>query len=642
MKFSRAKRRKELTASLHFRLIESTRDETMSDYRYLRLLKPSRSLRLIQILPADEGEDLGCTIQTYHTLKKPPYQALSYTWGDPGAKVRITLSGKRFFVTLNLESALRSLRCKRDYVGPAHLPIWIDAMCINQENAAERDEQVRRMKSIYQEAARVVIWLGNYEEPCDNFLHITSDRWGIDHLDKCSESLTSSVFSTLARWGGSDWPYTRPVSGDFPLIENPQFWAQLAKIFWRPWFERLWIIQELGVAKRAVALWGRVEIIWVRLEDAAKFILRPWGPTPSSSIVKLFPFMGAHRISQASLKSMLNLDSNNILTVLHNTQATKCSDPRDRVVSDTQDIEIDYSIPVEQVYRNWAEKRIRRTNTLDILSTCADSSRFGDLPSWVPDLRRLFGQDKPLWIWIHIIEPRHRKQWGILDAKCNKLEFSADGLELAVQGQFLGMRDYIDFITTAGDGVSNLQDPTDLKLRLREIVVEWRESISKNCAIQFEDTSYLNSFQNTVLRGDFQGLRWVPEWIPEEYEVLTGAKSTLSSCILDGVWHSDKQESRLKDYSRSFFPKLHGCQMFVTTTKHFGIVAENCQAQVGDVLALLSGGHTPFVLRQVSSAKYRLLGPCYLRSGMRWMDSNSSVGSVGIWDKCSPELITLV
>lgn len=147
----------------------------MSDYRYLRLLKPKSDLRLLRIVPADDGEDLRCTIHICRGVKRPSYQALSYTWGDSAARARITLDGKRFFVTPNLESALRILRCKRGIVIPTQLPLWIDAICINQEDAEERDEQVRRMKSIYRDAESVVIWLGDYEEPGDKKLQITSD-----------------------------------------------------------------------------------------------------------------------------------------------------------------------------------------------------------------------------------------------------------------------------------------------------------------------------------------------------------------------------------------------------------------------------------------------------------------------------------
>lgn len=84
--------------------------------------------------------------------------------------------------------------------------------------------------------------------------------------------------------------------------------------------------------------------------------------------------MDAHRLTQVSLKNMLNLDTENILTILYNTQTTKSSDPRDRlyatlrIISDAVEVGIGYSISVQEAYRSWAEKRIRRTNALDILS----------------------------------------------------------------------------------------------------------------------------------------------------------------------------------------------------------------------------------------------------------------------------------
>jgi hypothetical protein len=74
---------------------------------------------------------------------------------------------------------------------------WVDALCINQKDAEERDEQVRRMKSIYRDAERVVIWLGDYEEPGDKRLQITSDQWGIEVLEKGTESVTHQIIGNL-------------------------------------------------------------------------------------------------------------------------------------------------------------------------------------------------------------------------------------------------------------------------------------------------------------------------------------------------------------------------------------------------------------------------------------------------------------
>lgn len=174
-------------------------------------------------------------------------------------------------------------------------------------------------------------------------------------------------------------------------FHNIQDWVVLARLFYRPWFERLWVIQELAVSKSAIAVWGKPKILWHHIERAARYILRPGTPLPPPHLARILPFMGAHRVTQVALSSMLNVDTKDILTILHNTQGTMCTDPRDRLYailgivddSEAQDVEIDYSISVQEVYCNWARKRIQRTSSLDILSACTDSGRSGDLPSWV-------------------------------------------------------------------------------------------------------------------------------------------------------------------------------------------------------------------------------------------------------------------
>jgi hypothetical protein len=244
---------------------------------------------------------------------------------------------------------------------------------------------------------------------------------------------------------------------DITHSQDLQVWAQLSRLFHRPWFKRLWIIQKLAVSRTAVVLWGRIQTPWQTLEQAAKFILRPGEASLPPQIHKILPLIRADRITQVSLQSMFNVDTNNILTVLHNTQNTKCSDPRDRlcailgVVDDTQDVDIDYSIPVDQVYRNWAKKRIMRTMNLDILNACANSSKSGDLPSWVPDLRRPFRQDKVLWNFSQI--PGERIEYISLYRNiCHKFSFSDDGRKLSVSGARVGK---IRKLTSVGDVVTN-------------------------------------------------------------------------------------------------------------------------------------------------------------------------------------------
>jgi Heterokaryon incompatibility protein (HET) len=83
------------------------------------------------------------------------YEALSYVWGDPLIRENIELDGVEFQVTTNLHAALRHLR----WVTRPRL-LWIDAVCINQTNPAERSKQVSLMTEIYKHAKQVIIWLG--------------------------------------------------------------------------------------------------------------------------------------------------------------------------------------------------------------------------------------------------------------------------------------------------------------------------------------------------------------------------------------------------------------------------------------------------------------------------------------------------
>lgn len=125
----------------------------------------------------------------------------------------------------------------------------------------------------------------------------------------------------------------------------------------------------------------------------------------------------------------------------------------------------------------------------------------------------------------------------------------------------------------------------------------------------------------------------------EEYAVWSSCTSTLQSLSNDGFWSPHIQESALKNFERSLFSKLHGCQTFLTETSGFcGIVAANCHVLSGDEVAILVGGLTPFVLRRISATKYRLIIPCYLDGEM---DCMTLLGSL-FRNKHLSKIITLV
>jgi len=123
-------------------------------YQYCRLRKQGE----IRLLKLDPSEDPAAAVQGSLTVAKldgnHEFEALSYCWGDRSAdEPVIYIDGQLLKVTKNLHSALLHLRQRS-------MPIWIDAICINQQDTTERTRQVRHMDSIYSSARLVIVWLG--------------------------------------------------------------------------------------------------------------------------------------------------------------------------------------------------------------------------------------------------------------------------------------------------------------------------------------------------------------------------------------------------------------------------------------------------------------------------------------------------
>jgi len=129
---------------------------------YSKLDATSRSIRLITLLPGTWSEEISCRLYVSQLpstqLSTRPYKALSYAWknNDGAEDVPISINGRVVTISNNLFSAMRRLRHR------IHKPfdIWIDSLCINQTDDAERTHQVSLMREIYRNSEEVIIWLG--------------------------------------------------------------------------------------------------------------------------------------------------------------------------------------------------------------------------------------------------------------------------------------------------------------------------------------------------------------------------------------------------------------------------------------------------------------------------------------------------
>lgn len=148
-------------------------DPLIMEIRLLHIL-PRQSRQGVDPLSSQDGDETVHCIMSRTSLSgsdqtdqpPPEFNALSYVWGNPNDKTNIVINSKPVAVTCNLESALRHLR-DWHIEETKGFPIWVDAVCINQDDTYEQSEQVGIMGNIYRRASRVFSWLGEGNKDTD-------------------------------------------------------------------------------------------------------------------------------------------------------------------------------------------------------------------------------------------------------------------------------------------------------------------------------------------------------------------------------------------------------------------------------------------------------------------------------------------
>lgn len=257
-------------------------------YRASRLLG-ERSIRLLTIL--NSTPHFVCSLRTHPLREAPPFTALSYTWGDPfapGASTSTALSGswdnsyspdasysprntnastECLFITVentqfpireNLARALSSL-ASRGLKGP----FWIDAICIDQNNAAERNSQVMLMGDIYAGANEVIVWLGPESEADSGALRLHNEfmpalRAHLGDRSNDTSAMRSLSLDRILQLG---------------ILADPKLLEAYSPFRRRSWFGRAWTFQEALLATNLRYLYGKTFIERQDLDDLALYDL---------------------------------------------------------------------------------------------------------------------------------------------------------------------------------------------------------------------------------------------------------------------------------------------------------------------------------------------------------------------------------
>ncbi|KAJ4014223.1 hypothetical protein NW766_006475 [Fusarium irregulare] len=207
-------------------------------YQPFELERPG--FRLIQLHQGTEPL-LRCSLfQAYLDEEESmmPYEALSYVWGNQNTPCEIIVDGKMLSVTISLYDALCHLRQPHE-----DRILWVDALCIDQSNIKERSHQVNHMGEIYRKCENVIVWLGYLSGDAADFKMV------VDHF---SLQLPSEAFR---KWpcGDRRWrDQWQRVQKSLGVTDNTKILNGLNIFMRNPWFTRVWILQEVANAKRAV------------------------------------------------------------------------------------------------------------------------------------------------------------------------------------------------------------------------------------------------------------------------------------------------------------------------------------------------------------------------------------------------------
>lgn len=217
-----------------------------------------------------------------------PFEALSYVWGDPSIRDEICCSGCKVAITVNLHRALTRLRR-----GAETRLIWADALCINQEDLDERAQQVQLMRDVYSCAERVVVWLG---EEGDQSVDLAVSLMGAIYAACEGSAKTAGV--DLHAYAVSSRPFEdvalSTLQGD--VAESKDAWQALRLFFDRPWFRRVWCVQEIVLARSSKVYVGSLSLPWLTVGVVASWlntmdILADFNTTPE---LKDIPYYEAY------------------------------------------------------------------------------------------------------------------------------------------------------------------------------------------------------------------------------------------------------------------------------------------------------------------------------------------------------------
>ena len=616
----------------------------LPDYRYEPLSPRTPAIRLLEVL-SSKSDELRCQLKEVSLAQNPKFTALSYTWGTTEDRIRAICynNGKPtyLYITPNLHSFLCQFIV--NYPEPCTRPVlWVDALCINQEDDEERNTQVAMMQDIYQKAERVVVWLGEGTHQSNTGMDFVPQLIAAEQRAKTlgGDAVLPSVARHRLRKLGLP-----AESGDGEEDEYTGF----ASLFKRAWFARVWVIQEVAMAKEVQLTCGLRWVSWDDFVKAFYFMhtLNMLTPDPASYFQAIVRVLG---IIDARKARLLGYDRDLLGTLLR-CRSSLATDPRDKVfgllgiTTDTGPNALkcraDYQVNVQEAYTELSVAVISFEQSLDILGvpSIIGRSSVEDLPSWVPDWST--------WDSTSALNRRDRPATCERDSETLLRKAAGDTKavpQLSSNKRELGIQGYVfDEVTEVGS-IHKYEDELimDSKIWLIDITNFYRSKKRTQALLHWESISEARNGKmypptgETMLAAYWQTI--TAGWqLDDEHKLSSSAYLEWDSYHRPGASLRRLVGPSIATTSTYawFTFGLNLCKQLVRPPPELGFdgplnMAFNrrfirskkgfmglvpAETRVGDAIALFKGGGSPLIIRSCGE-KWKLVGDSYVHGMM--------------------------
>ncbi|KAI1354707.1 HET-domain-containing protein [Xylaria sp. FL0043] len=593
-------------------------------------LPSGQSIRMLVLEPGEKTDSLRGTFDVI-SIDSPDFgshETLSYVWGTVAGDHKIFIhSGgveQAVKVTSNLYQALQRLRLSNK-----KRSIWVDQICIDQQNFRERSHQIQFMNRLYKHAGHVLVWLG----PDKDSIAKSTFQYIIE-LD--------NIFRDEKKAIDFHFAYTRDLE-----TQSRESWVHLDRLMELEWFTRGWIVQEIGTKAAATLIWGEAEIEWLvlsrvceRLQDyyhlRSKFKIR------TDEVRYLFERF-AEPDGRANHENRFNF-----IYELHRARRLKFSDQRDRVFAflghfsrhgpneELRNLKANYEKTVIEVYTDVAKRALRgEGDTSDgsallalaavqhsslesgniVKSKTISGLDAGDkLPSWVPDWR--------IFQSFILTEPDSpHKAHG---TSCPQLKIDDKTSLLSIHGLEIDVIEACSQPLGAGEFYTN-SSPRDHEPAITHI---WRNLCGQthfglNHTYLNGDSSlfaYMQTLSNGCVQiakrehaqySEIPKSRWLVYAASYLVQALEGSNVVASD--LREIAREADNEYNAEQWSRSANGATEN-RAFARSWKGYFVLGPGIM-NVGDIVCVLFGGKMPFCLRPCGS-HYLLVGECYVHGLM--------------------------